>query len=211
MHPRCFVSPRCLEYTVRLTGRCIPVPLSGTVFEGTGTVFTFGPTVLPVRNPRDGIQVCAQHNITADYLSPSLSRPISRHSQPMDAMEPALSLRSLHRIQLACRGISYLQTLSSNRLVFLMLDLRSPLSESCLDNVCAQGHPRPCHQDWDPLQFRNHEGHCGRPKSPFQSPWACSFYLRFHLRLGLWCCPLGGRRQDDRERTVSSCPCRDAE
>ena len=52
VYPRCFVPPRCLEYTVRLTGRCVPVPLSGMVFKGAGTVITFGPTVLPVRNPK---------------------------------------------------------------------------------------------------------------------------------------------------------------
>ena len=49
---RFFVPPWCLEYTVRLMGWCVPVPLLGTVFKGVGMVITFGPTVLPVQNPR---------------------------------------------------------------------------------------------------------------------------------------------------------------
>ena len=41
------------------TGRCVPVPV-----PGTGTMFRFWPTVLPVRNPtrqRDvGLGICAK-------------------------------------------------------------------------------------------------------------------------------------------------------
>jgi hypothetical protein len=52
-HPRVPEVPRVSCNTARITGRGVPVPVTGTVSAGAGTVCQLPTRGLPVRNPRE--------------------------------------------------------------------------------------------------------------------------------------------------------------
>ena len=95
VYPRFFVPPWCLEYTVRLTGQCVPVPLLGTVFKGVGTVITFGPMVLPMQNPKihpyapihTRLQ-CSAHTFTPHTYTVSVMEFVGLHNIPYIFLSP---------------------------------------------------------------------------------------------------------------------------
>jgi hypothetical protein len=54
--------------TTVLTGRCVPIPMTGTVLADTGMVSAFQPMVLPVRNPSYTGALCFHNKPDYSYL-----------------------------------------------------------------------------------------------------------------------------------------------
>jgi len=62
------------RYTAEITGRYVPIPATGTVSAGTGTVWGNRTRSIPVRNPKERARARARtHMHTHTHMHPHLS------------------------------------------------------------------------------------------------------------------------------------------